>query len=1109
MASDTETREYMDNASVKEFIQKDGGLIDKYFEDIDVSLRTVGTIGYTTELVSNIAEDTFNAASVLFRETFVNRAQIPESIYSHAALFQIDETFSAAASCTFLMVLEEKAIIQNMIDDVNTDIYHFYIGKNTTIYVENLPFTLDYDIRMDIAKKHSDTGEDKYIYTARYITTYQNSISDITDPFIKIRRSSDGFIALEVHCHQCLREEQISTILTNTEINYETIDVPFDGKLAGFDVLYKPANSTNDFSTSIKEVYEASPNSSYWYTLDDHLDTPDDDSIYTVDTSIKQMKKLLIYSQPLSEPFCYYQLLDDNTIRLSFNTKDRYFMPEFNSEVKIILYITNGKDGNFDIYNGTNISLIPDNETAPYANSYLTAAQPVGASSDGRDQMNIDGIQSLAAEGYRTALALTTDNDLQEYFNNYKYRFGDSNILFIKKRDDIYERVFSAYIIMRNNDFIYKTNTLNLNLNLYDMENSEKDVFMLNPGQLFTADDENLGYAKFFRDEDKSLNYKNRYEIDVRNGKAPFINKEYSKEDLENLYKEKPYYNRACSFAEWKSRNKLDDRLNIFDIIEKVDEVNVGDTNTYFKFKDGYEKYDDPFNKKFLYFNPFLLRFTKSPNLVSAYLTYINNSSAVDFVAEDESSYVQFILNVLHVDRAFEKQKRYHIYATIGPSISVDTTNPVIATDPDGPERINYHKYSEYDKYDLENNDTRVVAVISDGTHNVCYIELYPTDCDVYQNMHFDAYFNTNDHITSDGKLRLLADTIYRNKTTGEYYKAHDDNATLYNHYDKMGVLLEDNVPNNNVTQMVKDGKLYKYSNIKNMLDFAFIQVPLRDVNIKIYTLYRKHYSAEANGLVENEYNEANNIFVKYDKTFGKYKVTNEYNTIKHPITFVQPLDNVRTALIYKDYRDAYHDKDGQTQYVNDIYDCTMYSLSFVRASSLFNTDVFNYFLNSFYSIYNQLSDIMNTRLRNITAIDTKFYNTYGRSKNFYIGDEEEVLDTVNLRIYFDMWFTAGTDLLEAVPQVKEYIKNEIETVNNKGTNSLYISNLMRKVENHFAFVDHIRFKSINGYDSKYQAVKNKVPDINDLSVQERRFFVPELLVTDIDDIVITEYYAS
>lgn len=107
------------------------------------------------------------------------------------------------------------------------------------------------------------------------------------------------------------------------------------------------------------------------------------------------------------------------------------------------------------------------------------------------------------------------------------------------------------------------------------------------------------------------------------------------------------------------------------------------------------------------------------------------------------------------------------------------------------------------------------------------------------------------------------------------------------------------------------------------------------------------------------------------------------------------------------------------------------------------------------------------------------------------------------------MWFTAGTDLLEAVPQVKEYIKNEIETVNNKGTNSLYISNLMRKVENHFAFVDHIRFKSINGYDSKYQAVKNKVPDINDLSVQERRFFVPELLVSDVDDIVITEYYAS
>ena len=71
--------------------------------------------------------------------------------------------------------------------------------------------------------------------------------------------------------------------------------------------------------------------------------------------------------------------------------------------------------------------------------------------------------------------------------------------------------------------------------------------------------------------------------------------------------------------------------------------------------------------------------------------------------------------------------------------------------------------------------------------------------------------------------------------------------------------------------------------------------------------------------------------------------------------------------------------------------------------------------------------------------------------------------------------------------------------------NSLYISNLMRKIESRFPYVDHIRFVSINGNSSNFQAVKNYTTDLNELTVEERRFYVPELLVCDIDDITITE----
>lgn len=1115
-------RDYIDDTAVKEFVtDEDDGLIDKYFEDIDVSLRNVGTIGYTTELVSTVSQDTFNSSSVLFRETFVNRAQIPESIYSHAALFQIDETFSSAAQCKFLLVMEEQSILKNMIDSRNTDIYHFYIGKDTTIYVEDLAFTLDYDIRMDIVKKVTENGED-YIFTARYISTYQNSISDVTSPFITVRRSSDGFIALEVDTHQCYRVTQLETILTNTEINYQVIDVNFDGKLAGFDILYKPANSKMDFSSTIDEVYDASGGS--WYTLDDNLDNPNEEALYDDNLSIKQMKKLLVYSEPLTEPFCYYQMLDDDTIRITFNTKDRFFMPEFNSEIKIILYITEGSDGNFDVYNGTNISLVPDNELISYANTYLTAAKPIGSSADGTDQMDIDGIQSMAAEGYRTALALTTDNDLQEYFNNYKYRFGDADILFIKKRDDVYERVFSAFNIMRNKDYIYKTNTLNLDMNIFEMRNPEKNVFMLDPGHLFTIES-NDGFAQILRDNDKEAKYKELYDKAVSSGTAGFL--------YENNYGDYPdtvipsYLKRNASFAEWKSRQGYDDKLTIFDICEKIDEKeNPTDTNVKYRFSKNYKALDDSPNKKFLVMNPFLIRFTKNPNLVSSYLTYVTNTSAVDFVAEDASSYVQFVDAILHVDRAFEKEKKYRIYTTIQPSITLENSNRVVKTtlvhNEEGDEYV-FTPITEHTKYELD-NDLRVVAVISDGKKNVCYTELYPTKYDMdTQQTTFECEMFTDDHITSDGLLRIIPQTIYRDGK-GSYYKVFEDDATLYHKYNEADdSLVLDSKGNpevyefsndyepekTTIRKMLNNNQIFLYENTKNMATSTYINIPLTDVNVKIYTLYRKHYSISAEGLVLNDKDPNSNIFVKYDNTLAGYKVTNEYHTATNPITFIEPLDNVRSSLIYKDYTEHYTAKDHTEKFKNDIFDSIIYSINFIRASEFFNTTMFTYFLDSFLATYKHLNLIMSERLRNVTAIDTKFYNTYGRSKNFFIGDEEELLDTVNLRIEFDMWFLTGTDMQLAIPEVKAYIKSEIETVNEKGMNNLFISNLMRKIENKFAYVDHIRFKSINGYNSKYQAVKYKVTDINDLEVEERRFYVPEFLLCDTDDIIITEYYAS
>ena len=1056
MATDTNdytVRSYRDNFSFKSFTKDH--LVAKYFDEIDPSLRTIGMIGFTSEQIGNISEDVFNSGSVLFRETFPNRAQIPESIYSHAAIFQLQNVFSNAATCKFLLVMEEEAIIKNMVDNYVNGIYYFYIDKNTMLYVEDIPFLMDYDIEMRIVKKTNELTGDKYLFSASYMIpeNYKNSISEITDPYIKVRRSDDGYIALEIQCHQCTRTVEYQNVLTNNTINYKTVDINFDGKIAGFDIMYRSPTS---------------------------------------DTFDTQLQKLVIYSQPVNTPFCYYQMLDEDTVRISFNTKDDFFSPEYGSELEITIYNTLGEKGNFDIYNGKNISIIPTDEKYRYANNYLTAAKPITASSGGKDQISIDDLQSLAVMGYRTATALTTESDLYEYFNNYKILYNNSDILFLKKRNDIYERIYSAFIIMRKGDYIFKTNTLNLFLNLSEMEMPEKNIYMLEPGICFTSNDTS-GYAQFLRDTEENERLYKDYQKALADGTIDYITDDTDKTELPK------YLDRPASFAEYKRRQGEDDKLSVFD----------------FTSYDDLREYDEPSEMKFLYINPFLIRFKKQPNLVSLYMTYIDQRSLVDFTWQNVSSYVQFIIYQVQLTREFSDERKYHITTKLLPSINVSDEYPIIQQEEDS--TTGSKKYVLNEKYKLVDNDLRVFAVIKDEVRDVCAIELIPSEYDpTTQNITYSADFYTDDHITSDGKLRLLQQTKYVDLDDNSYYEVMDEDPAYYNHIDASGDIVENWILAKSIYQMEEAGDVVKYCTVYPIdTNLSDILIPMTDVTCRIYTLYRRKYSPDTGKLELIEASDTNNPLANVENLHVEgYWETNEYQTASDPLTFLKPLNNVRSNLIFKDYTLANktgEDEDGKPQYeyVYDINDVEMMSLPFIKWNINENPENLSYFMNSFLEQYDNLIDIVHNRLRNETTIDVKFYNTYGRSRDFRIGEELELLNTVNLSLNFDMWFIPGTDVLNVKDEVKEFIKKEVETVNSSGMNNLFISNLMRKIELQFSYVDHIRFKGINHYDTNYQAVKNYVEDLDDLTVEERRYYVPELLVVDLEDITINDYLIS
>ena len=376
------TTSYVDNFSIKDFAFNT--LSPKYFDNVDdLSKLNIGSIGLTMEQISNFTEDAFNTGATLIKEAFPSRAQIPESIYSHSAIYQLSSQFATPSKSTFALIFKESDIIQY--GTFINNYYKLYVDKNTIVQVEDKFFVLDYDIILKAQKYNDD-----YIFSAQYDTAILNSISSIQLPYIKARRSGDGYLVLFIECRQYTREISTENIIKNSKLNYPVISLTFSKQLAGFDVFYRTAGATD----------------------------------YT------KLVNKLSYTPPSKTPFCYYNITDDNKLELTFSTKDNYFQPAFNSELKIVLYTTNGSAGNFESYSGDGVTVITTGENYVSNENLIISAKVLTGSFNGSDKLGLEALQNLTVEAYSTSQVYTTENDIELYFRNYKYRYGND----IKRR---------------------------------------------------------------------------------------------------------------------------------------------------------------------------------------------------------------------------------------------------------------------------------------------------------------------------------------------------------------------------------------------------------------------------------------------------------------------------------------------------------------------------------------------------------------------------------------------------------------------------------------------------------------------------------------------------
>lgn len=420
------TRNYSSIYTIKDFARNH--VMPKYFDVNDINDLNVGLLGMTTELISSGLEDNFNTVSMYIKELFPNTATMSETIYTYASLFQISELFANPASMDIILMIKEADVLNLGTNDGNT--HEFVVDCDTIIDVQGIQYMLDYDIKIRARRYLND-----YIFTSVYDFEYRNSLNPSTSsPYIKNIRYSgvEGkYIGLMVKVHQVSKFKQEEVIINNTRINYPKFRIKYDDMIANFEVFYKAPHMTTE----------------------------------------TQLTKRLKNSVPIEQPFCYYSFKDNNEIEISFPTRDKSFKPEFNSDIRIEYYTTKGTKGNYPLYKGNIMDIVvsPQSDKYDYLSSVIMFAIPQTDSFGGTDTLEFEDLKKIVHEKFSTVNTITTENDLVQYFDNAKYRMG-SHMLFVKKRDDVFERLFTAFTLLkdRNNELIH-TNTLNLELNFEDV----------------------------------------------------------------------------------------------------------------------------------------------------------------------------------------------------------------------------------------------------------------------------------------------------------------------------------------------------------------------------------------------------------------------------------------------------------------------------------------------------------------------------------------------------------------------------------------------------------------------------------------------------------------
>lgn len=677
---------YTSNFDVKEMIHE--VLIPKAFPGIPMNKLNVGLNGVTSEYIGQAIEDAHATSALMMNESFITKAVLPRSIYTEGAAYDLGYTFATPSRCDFALQLSLQDVIKYSTKVQNTSTLRYVLDKNTRLMLGDNNYRLDYDIIIDHMMQ-----DGKRIFKIYYDMEEKNSISTITSKYIKHQATMIDWLVLFVNLREFERKTDYVSLTDNIITTNSDVKLSWVGQIAGIDLVY-----INPYGDRIP------------------------------------MKMKIQDTKADVEPFVWYRFEDDNQIVLSFSSNEGYWIPDFNSKVEYTIYTCHGKAADFDTYNRkSGVPVQKSGERFSYNASTKMVALCYGGSVGGLDRGDVEDLRDDIIIAKNTCNSISTAYDLQLWFNKFARRYKTIS-KFFKRRDDPSGQLYSQFIAIIKDTYIYPTNTLSIEVehDQFDFVNSdvsgENKEFIIKAGHLWEYDIPYVEKINLHMDGD-------HLKMDDKYGDPGW---RFEIDDRGHLMMKVPYGLKNAEFF-------IDENDHL-----KVKYDNVRDCVRMVESADGPAMITDEAlptineDRPFMMVNPFTIKINRDPSISMCYSYLINHTSWPDDIPLNNDCFYQFQLATFSIERSLSHKHNnmYHIEVICVPTVNTNTKLKYVEGIGD-----------EFNKID---NTLRMVLIIQtreDGETG--YIEMDPIELRESGSIVFAVDIAVYDNVRSDKMIEV------------------------------------------------------------------------------------------------------------------------------------------------------------------------------------------------------------------------------------------------------------------------------------------------------------------------------------------------------------------